>query len=203
MMMELLLIFFHISFLFINYLYFRLKKYYKHIIYKEKNTGKELDIQDKYACFVPRDKLEYFPFVFIGTIFFPIRLIIIFSILYILKFNLLLWKIIYRNHATDKNQREKIENIVKFWMKFYLFFNNIKVDKKEIRYADIYKKYLGDNYDFDQASKEEPSFYISNHFSYLEIAVYIKEYAVSLLINSEIEKIRSWRIFKRTWLLFC
>ena len=33
---------------FLNYIYFGLKKYYKKIKYKEKETGKEIDIQEKY-----------------------------------------------------------------------------------------------------------------------------------------------------------
>lgn len=74
-------------------------------------------------------------------------------------------------------------------MKLYLFFNNITVDKKEIKYKDIYKKYLGDDYDFDQESKEEPTFYISNHLGFLEIAVYFKEYGLSVLITYETQKI--------------
>ena len=189
MFIELIFIIFHLSFLFLNYLYYRLKKYYKHIIYKEKKTGKEIDIQDKYACFVPIDKLEYIPFVFVGTIIFPFRIIIAFSIFFFFFFHLMLSKIIYKNHASDKSQRKKIENIIKFWMKLYLFFGNISVEKKEIKYAEIYKKYLGDDYDFENDSTEEPSFYISNHLGFLEIAVYIKEYAVSVLITIETQKI--------------
>ena len=74
-------------------------------------------------------------------------------------------------------------------MKLYLFFGNISVEKKEIKYAEIYKKYFGDDYDFESESTKEPSFYISNHLGFLEIAVYIKEYAVSLLITIETQKI--------------
>ena len=189
MLIKLIVILFHISFLFMNYLYYRLKKYYKHIIYKDKKTGKEIDTQDKYACFVPIDKLDYIPFVCVGTIIFPFRILIIFSIFFIIRFHLILLKIIYRNNESDRKQRKKIENTIKFWMKLYLFFNNISINKKEIKYEDIYKKYLGDDYDFKQESKEEPSFYISNHLGYLEIAVYIKEYGLSVLITYETYKI--------------
>jgi len=51
---------FIISFLFLNYTYYILKKYYRHIKYKEKGTEKEIDIQTIYAPLVPIDNLNYF-----------------------------------------------------------------------------------------------------------------------------------------------
>ena len=46
--------------IFIVYAYFVLKKYYRHIKYKEKETGKEIDIQDKFAPLVPKDNITFF-----------------------------------------------------------------------------------------------------------------------------------------------
>ena len=47
----------------------------------------------------------------------------------------------------------------------------------------LFKKYLGDNYNFSQ---KDFSIYISNHLGYLEIAAYMREYAVSYLITYEL-----------------
>jgi lysophosphatidylcholine acyltransferase/lyso-PAF acetyltransferase len=92
-------------------------------------------------------------------------------------------KLIYKNHEKDQKQREKLEKVTHFWFSIYFFINNISLEKKNIEYKDIYKKYLGNDYDFDQ---KDFSLYISNHLGYLEIATYMKEYAISLLITFEL-----------------
>ena len=170
-------------FVLLNYAFYTLNKYYKKIKYKEKETGKEIDIQEKYAPLVPNDSLNYFSFISIGIITFPIRIFIILFIFYCLKINLKILKLIYRSHESNENQRLKLEKATYFWMSLYFFVNNISTEKNEIEYKDIYKKYLGDNYDFNQNNF---SVYISNHFGYLEIAAYMREYAVSYLVTYEL-----------------
>jgi len=170
-------------FIFLNITYYTLNKYYKKIKYKEKETGKEIDIQEKYAPLVPIDSLNYFSFITIGIIIFPIRLVLVLSTFYILKINLKILKLIYKNHEKDENQRKKIEKATYFWLSIYFFINNIHIEKKEIQYEEIYKKYLGDNYNFSQ---KDFSIYISNHLGYLEIAAYMREFAVSYLITYEL-----------------
>ena len=172
-----------ITIILLAYGYFVLKKYYKHIKYKEKETGKEIDIQEKFAPLVPIDNLNFFSFLIIGSLIFPIRLILVLGSFYILRIHLKILKFIYKNHEKDPKQREKIEKATYFWLSFYFFINNITAEKKEIEYKNIYKKYLGENYDFSQ---KDFSIYISNHLGYLEIAAYMKEYAVSLLITYEL-----------------
>lgn len=165
------------------YGYFILKRYYRHIKYKEKETGKEIDIQEKFAPLVPKDNINFFSFFIIGSLFFPIRVILVLGSFYILRIHLKILKYIYKNHEKDPKQREKIEKATYFWLSFYFFVNNITTEKKEIEYKSIYKKYLGENYDFSQ---KDFSIYISNHLGYLEIAAYMKEYAISLLITYEL-----------------
>ncbi|KAL6631933.1 hypothetical protein U3516DRAFT_838967 [Neocallimastix sp. 'constans'] len=172
-----------IAFVCLNYAYYILKKYYKHKIYKEKETGNEFDIQYKFAPLVPIDNLNYFEFVGIGTLLLPIRLPLVLLSYFMLKLNLKILKIIYKNHEHDKFQRKKIENATNFWLGIYFFINNISIEKKVIPYEKIYKKYLGEDYDFSQ---KDFSLYISNHLGYLEIAAYMKEYGVSYLITYEL-----------------
>ena len=182
-LLTIILIYYFIIFLYLNYSYYVLKKYYRHIKYKEKETGKEIDIQEKFAPLVPLDNLNYFSFVFIGILVFPIRVNIGFIIYYSFILNVKILKLIYKNHQTDQNQRKKIEAATYFWFSILLFVNNITVEKKtDIKYKDIYKKYLGEDYDFSQ---KDFSVYISNHFGALENSAYIREYGVSLLIMIE------------------
>ena len=176
---------FLISFLFLNYAYYILKKYYRHIKYKEKETGKEIDIQIKYAPLVPIDKLNYFEFVIIGNFIFPLRLPFVLLSYFFLKLHLKILKLIYKNHEKNKKEREKFEKAANFWLGIYFTINNIKLIKKEIKYLEIYKKYLGEDYNFSQ---NDYSIFISNHLGYLEIAGYMKEYGVSYLITFELLK---------------
>ena len=50
---------------------------------------------------------------------------------------------------------------------------------------NIYKKYLGEDYDFEQ---KDFALYISNHIGYLEIITYMKEYGLGLLISYELSR---------------
>ena len=174
-----------ISFIFIVYSYYILKKYYRRIKYKEKETGKEKDIQEKYAPLVPIDNINCFSYIIIGSLLFPIRLILFIIINYMLQFHLKILKLIYKNQEKNPKEREKIENAAYFWLSLYFFVNNISVEKKDVEYENVYKKYLGNDYDFSQ---KDFSLYISNHLGYLESVAYMKEYAVSYLITYEVLK---------------
>ena len=103
-----------INFIHINLAYYVLRKYYRKITYKEKETGKEISIQEKYAPLVPTDSINYFSFVFFGMIFYPIRLILFLLIFNALYLHLKILKLIYKNHEKDENQRIKIERAASF-----------------------------------------------------------------------------------------
>ena len=165
------------------YGFYVLKKYYRHIKYKEKEKEDLIDIQDKFAPLVPIDKFNFCPYILIGAIIFPIRVILVLGSYYLLKLHLKILKLIYKNHETEQDQREKLEKATHFWLSLYFCFNYISTIKKEIEYKNVYKKYLGDDYDFDQ---KDFSLFISNHLGYLEIAAYMRIYAVSLLITYEL-----------------
>jgi hypothetical protein len=98
---KIILYYFIIHFLFLNIAFYILKKYYKRITYKEKETGKEISIQEKYAPLVPNDSLNYFPFIFIGTIFFPLRIYIVLLLFYILSLHIKILKLFYKNYEKD------------------------------------------------------------------------------------------------------
>ena len=180
---KIILYYFIIHFLFLNIAFYILKKYYKRITYKEKETGKEISIQEKYAPLVPNDSLNYFPFISIGTIFFPLRIYIVLLLFYILSLHIKILKLFYKNYEKDESQRKKIEKAAYFWISIYFFINNITVEKKQIKFKEIYKKYLGENYDFDL---KDFALYISNHLGYLEIVAFMREYGLSLLITFEL-----------------
>ena len=174
-----------INFIHTNLAYYVLRKYYRKITYKEKETGKEISVQEKYAPLVPTDSINYFSFVFFGMVFYPIRNIFFLIIFYTLPLHIKILKLIYKNHETDENQRKKIERAASFWINLYFILNNFTVTKLQLDYKDIYKKYLGEDYDFDQ---KDFGLYISNHIGYLEIITYMREYGLGLLITYELSR---------------
>ena len=44
---------------------------------------------------------------------------------------------------------------ITFWVTFFLYSNGIRVVRKNVEYEEVYKKYLGEDYDF----KDDNYFY--------------------------------------------
>ena len=164
----LLFIFYYssITFIALNYLYFRLKVFYREIKYKDKETGKEIDLGEKYDPFRPYDPINYFQFIFYGLFLFPIRGITSFLICVFLCLNLKYLKCRYKHIDTDPYENEIRQEVIKFWSFLFLFVNGISLEKEKIDYEDIYKKYLGPDYNF---KLEKYSLIICNHFGYYDV----------------------------------
>ena len=67
-------------------------------------------------------------------------------------------------------------------VKYIFFSNNISTEKKEIKYETVYKKYLGEDYDFSQNNF---SAYISNHISILDLPIFARDYGTTFLVQVE------------------
>ena len=76
------LLFYIISqFIILNYLYFKIKVYYVPLTYKDKETGKKIDVHKLYEAFQTKDELIYWKIILFGMIFFPIKFISLLTIL--------------------------------------------------------------------------------------------------------------------------
>jgi hypothetical protein len=76
----------------------------------------------------------------------------------------------YEHPEKSKEARDKVEKVVSYWAGFFLKAASINVQKKQMEYEKVYKKYLGDDYEIDINSKDY-SLIISNH-----IGFYVCEY---------------------------
>ena len=161
-----LFIYFGLTFIFLHYLYKRLSIFYQDIKYKDPETGKLIDINEKYAAFQPIDPINYWPFILQGLILFPIRGILSFFICLFLLIHLLIIKLFYKNTATNKKENELITNATKLWASLFLKVNLISLIKQDISYEEIYKKYLGNDYNFKQ---DKYSLIICNHLGYYDV----------------------------------
>ena len=64
-----------------------------------------------------------------------------------------------------KEGRKKVEDIVHFWSSIFLFVAGIRVEKKEVKYEEVYKKYLGNDY-FTNLNENDYSLIICNHIGF-------------------------------------
>jgi hypothetical protein len=63
-------IYFILDFIFLNILYLQIKIYYKPLTYKDKETGKIVDVHKLYEPFQSKDELSYWKMMIGGLIFF-------------------------------------------------------------------------------------------------------------------------------------
>ena len=155
-----------ITFLFLQYIYKRLNVFYRSLKYKDPETGKEIDLNEKYDAFRPCDPINYWKFILQGLILLPIRGILCFLTCVFLCLNLLLIKLFYKHTDNDPKQNALLTKVTKFWSSVFLKINLISLIKQEMPYKDIYKKYLGDDYNFNE---EKYSLIICNHLGFYDV----------------------------------
>ena len=70
------------QFIILNYLYFEIKVYYSHLTYKDKETGKKIDVHKLYEAFQAKDELVYWKIILGGMIFSPLNSFLIYVLLW-------------------------------------------------------------------------------------------------------------------------
>ena len=156
-----------IMFIFLNWLYKNCNIYYKPLEYKDKNTGKIIDVHKLYEPFQAKDKLIYWRFIISGMILFVPKLIFCMLAVIGLIIHLQIAHFFYKNSDTDITHRNKIKKIIKFWSYLGLKTAMINIKEKKVNnYEKIYKKYLGSDYDF---SDKRYSLIISNHIGLFDV----------------------------------
>ncbi len=159
--------------IFMNYLYSNCIIYYRPLEYTDQKTGEKIDVHKKYEPFQAKDKLPYYKFIIGGIIFFPFKLIGTMSMVSGVIIHLKIASFFYKNKDTDLNERQKILNIIRFWSRWAFRFANIKINQINIKpenYLNIYKKYLGEDYDF---TDNKYSLITSNHLGLFDVVLHL------------------------------
>ena len=162
---------YYIPFLFIllNFLYKRCRIYYDPLYYKDPKTGKIINVNDLYEPFRIKDKFRYWKFMLYGMIFFIPKVIFCMTAVISLIIHLKLANLFYKNSDTNINQRNRLKKIIKFWTFLGISSALIKIrQKKSENYENIYKKYLGNDYDFNE---KKYSLVISNHIGFFDVVL--------------------------------
>ena len=183
MLFELFIANLTISFLLALFVYTNSKVYYKPCKLIDKN-GNILDIHEIYDVFHPHDELSFWKLWLGGFINFPYKFTISLFIALSMKFHLQLVNYFYPKSEIDTNQWKKMKFGISFWATFFLLVNGIKVIPKKVDCEKVYKKYLGEDYDF---SYDKYSLIISNHIGFFDVVVLMAKYSVGFMAKIDVK----------------
>lgn len=165
-LMLFLAIYLILDFIFLNILYSKVKVYYRPLTYKDKETGKIVDVHKLYEPFQSKDELCYWKMMIGGLIFFPIKFFLDISIIIAFMIHLKIFSIFYKNQDTDPVQFAKLSKIMKAYNRLFLLCSMISIVDKKVDCTEIYKKYLGPDYDFND---NKYSLITCNHIGFYDV----------------------------------
>ena len=172
-----------ISFLLALFVYTNSKILYKPCKLVDKN-GKVIDVHKLFDVFHPRDELSFWKLWIGGFINFPFKFLTSLFIALSMKFHLQLVNYFYPNSETDPNQWKKMKFGISFWARFFLLVNGIRLSYKKVDCEKVYKKYLGEDYDF---TNDKYSLIISNHIGFFDVVVLMATYSVGLMAKIDVK----------------
>ena len=179
------IIYFLFNFLVLNFLYLKVRIYYRPLTYKDKETGKIVDVHKLYEPFQAKDKLCYWKMMLRGLILFPIKFTILFLVIISFMIHLNIFSLFYTKQNTDKSQYQKLAKIMKFYNYLFLYFSFIKPKKKKVDCTEVYKKYLGPDYDFSQ---KKYSSITCNHTGYYDVILNMYLHGCGFIAKIEISR---------------
>ena len=165
------------------FVYIKSQKYYKPCIKKDKD-GNPIDLHKIYDPFHPHDDICFIQLWFGAFCCGFIKVLLSIFIALFANWHARIIKKFYKNYDTKPEQRKKMKNAAFFWAWAFLFANGVLVKHKNPEYEDIYKKYLGEDYDF---TDDKYSLITSNHIGFFEIMMCIALYAPGFMAKKDVE----------------
>ena len=179
------LLYFVFTFIFLNILYLKVRVYYAPLTYKDKKSGKIVDVHKLYEPFMAKDKLSYWRIILGGLLMLPIKFLVLVTIIIAFMIHLKIFSLFYKNQDKDKSQYEKLAKIMKFYNGLYLLFSFIKLEEKKVDCSEVYKKYLGPDYDLSQ---KKYSLITCNHIGYYDVILNMYLHACGFIAKVEISR---------------
>lgn len=170
------------SFLLSLIVYIRSQKYYGPLIKMDKDN-KPIDLHKKYDAFHPHDKVSFFQLWFGAFFCFFFKIFFTLFIVTVGYWNLRLVYACYKDCDTNPEHRKKIKNAITFWSWLFLLANGVRIGKKFPEYEKVYKKYLGEDYNFEN---DKYSLIISNHIGFFEVVISMALYAPGFVSKSSV-----------------
>jgi 1-acyl-sn-glycerol-3-phosphate acyltransferase len=177
-----LLVYIIVMLLYSIWLYNQVKIFYKPLFYIK--NGKKNDVHSLYPEFAVKDKLS-FARIFIGNLlFFPWKILLPVSISVIFNLHLNYYNKTLKNPTTNPKERKIITSLTSFYTNILFILMNFKIVEKKVEYEKIYKKYLGEDYDFND---QNFSLYICNHIGFFEVIYNMAFNATGFIAKKEVE----------------
>ena len=177
MLVELIIANLIISFLLALFVYKNSYVYYKPCKLIDKNNN-VVDIHKVFDVFHAHDELNFWK-LWIGAFFnFPYKFLLSLFVATSMKFHLQIVDKLCPDSDTKPSQWKKMKFGITFWANFFLYANGIRVLRKKVEYEEVYKKYLGDDYDFKD---DKYSLIVSNHIGFFEVVVLMAKYSAGLM----------------------
>ena len=164
-------------------IYSKNQVYYRSLEYNNPETLEKIDVHKLYPEFAILDKNSFLR-IFIGYYFYALPKFIInlyFAIMEIIQLNQNMKNL--KNPTSDPQDFSILSNTITKWTKWVLRLNGIKVNKIKLNYEDVYRKYLGQDYEFNP--DEKYSLIISNHTGFYDIIMNMAIHSCGFLAKEE------------------
>jgi 1-acyl-sn-glycerol-3-phosphate acyltransferase len=163
--------------------YIRSQKYYRPLIKKDKDNN-PIDLHKIYDAFHPHDDVCFIQLWFGAFCCGFIKVLSSLFIVLFVNWHIRLIKKCYKNYDTNPEQRKKMKDAVSCWSWAFLFMNGVLIERKHPEYKEVYKKYLGEDYDF---TDDKYSLITSNHIGFFEVVLCMALYAPGFMAKKVVE----------------
>ena len=171
------------SYFFARFVYNKIYKYYPPCQFKDEK-GNIIDLHKIYHPFHPEDKLDFKKLwmeAFFCALFKGITSLLV---AFFMIPNLALFAIIFPNSDLSPTQWKICKKTIQFYSKIFLYLVGIKINYKKVDCEEVYKKYLGPDYDFKD---NKYSIIISNHTGFFEVVICMALYSGGFIAKKEVE----------------
>ena len=161
--------------------------FYQPLSYNNPETLEKVDVHKLYPEFRVLDDNSFLR-IFIGYFFYALPKFIInlfFAMMQIIQLDQNMKNL--KNPSTDPQDWEVVSNTITRWTKLVLQLNGIKINKVKLNYEDVYRKYLGEDYEFNP--DEKYSLIISNHTGFYDIIMNMALHSCGFLSKEETKDI--------------
>ena len=172
-----------ISFILALFVWIRSQKYYKPCLKKDKD-GNTINLHDIYDPFHPHDDVWFIQLWFGAFCCCLIKVVSSFFIVIFVNWHIKLVSKIYKDYNTNPEQRKKMKNAVSFWSSIFLVMNGVWIRRKHLDYEEVYKKYLGEDYDFND---EKYSIILSNHIGFFDVVTCMRLFAPGFIAKAPVK----------------
>ena len=183
-----ILFFYTIFILLLSYIIYKKNQvYYQPLEYNNPDTLEKVDVHKLYAEFFILDKNSFMR-IFIGYYFYALPKFIInlfYAVMCIIQVNQNMKNL--KNPASDPQDWDILSRTISRWTSLVLKLNGIKVNRIKLGYKEVYRKYLGDDYDFNP--EEKYSLIISNHTGFYDIMMNMAIHSCGFLSKEETKDI--------------